>query len=62
MQTYDFNSPLKGNQPNIRGGVHPEQRKEATADRPIDFGLPLPPMLYLVPERKALLPLQNNVL
>jgi len=37
----------KSNQPRIRGGVHPEQRKEATADRPIDLGLPLPPMLYL---------------
>jgi len=31
----------------IRGGVHPEPRKEATADRPIDTDFPLPPMLYL---------------
>lgn len=36
-----------GGQPKIRGGVHPEPRKEATADRPIDRAFPLPPMFYL---------------
>ncbi len=44
----DIHSLLNGNrQPKIRGGVHPEQRKEATADHPIDTGFPLPSMLYL---------------
>lgn len=37
----------------IRGGVHPEPRKEATADRAIATDFPLPPMLYL--------PLQQHV-
>lgn len=37
----------------IRGGVHPEARKEATADTPIALTFPLPPMLYL--------PLQQHV-
>jgi electron transport complex protein RnfC len=37
----------------FRGGVHPEPRKEATADQPIDTGFPLPAMLYL--------PLQQHV-
>jgi electron transport complex protein RnfC len=37
----------------IRGGVHPEPRKTATADRLIDQNFPLPAMLYL--------PLQQHV-
>ena len=31
----------------VRGGVHPEARKDATADRVIDTGFPVPDMLYL---------------
>ncbi|MDD5033917.1 MAG: electron transport complex subunit RsxC [Methylococcaceae bacterium] len=31
----------------IRGGVHPEPRKAATSDRPIDVAFPMPAMLYL---------------
>ena len=31
----------------IRGGVHPEPRKEATAKEAIETAFPLPPMLYL---------------
>lgn len=37
----------------IRGGVHPESRKEATSSRAIATDFPLPPMLYL--------PLQQHV-
>ncbi|WP_045223614.1 electron transport complex subunit RsxC [Methyloterricola oryzae] len=37
----------------IRGGVHPEPRKGATADQTIDTAFPLPKMLYL--------PLQQHV-
>ena len=44
---FDLKALLQGNQPKIRGGVHPEPRKEATADQPIDTNFPLPPMLYL---------------
>jgi electron transport complex protein RnfC len=36
-----------GETPKIRGGVHPEQRKESTAGVAIDLTMPLPPMLYL---------------
>jgi electron transport complex protein RnfC len=31
----------------IRGGVHPEPRKAATAEQPIELSFPLPKMLYL---------------
>ena len=34
-------------QPRIRGGVHPEPRKEGTARKRIDRRLPMPKMLYL---------------
>ena len=44
---FDLHALWNGKQPKIRGGVHPEPRKEATADRPIDTAFPLPPMLYL---------------
>ena len=44
---FDITELLKRDKPKIRGGVHPEPRKEATADRPIDTAFPMPPMLYL---------------
>jgi electron transport complex protein RnfC len=44
---FDIAALLFPSAPKIRGGVHPEPRKEATADRPIDTAFPLPPMLYL---------------
>lgn len=47
MVIFDMQAFWSWNGPRIRGGVHPEPRKEATADRPIDSAFPLPPMLYL---------------
>jgi len=47
MALFDIQALWTGGNNRIRGGVHPEPRKEATADRPIDLGFPLPPMLYL---------------
>ncbi|MFM8332637.1 MAG: electron transport complex subunit RsxC, partial [Candidatus Methylumidiphilus sp.] len=47
MALFDISTLWSPSIPKIRGGVHPEQRKEATADHPIDLNFPLPPMLYL---------------
>lgn len=44
---FDIHALWSLGQPKIRGGVHPEPHKEATADRAIDRDFPLPPMLYL---------------
>ena len=51
MSPFDF--VLRWSRRKIRGGVHPEPRKEATAGRPIDTAFPLPKSLYL--------PLQQHV-
>jgi len=53
MAIFDISTLWQTKPGTIRGGVHPEQRKEATSDRPIDTDFPLPPMLYL--------PLQQHV-
>lgn len=37
----------------IRGGVHPEPRKESTSDRPIETAFPLPKRLYLSLQQHA---------
>jgi electron transport complex protein RnfC len=47
MTLLDIHALWAGNGQKIRGGVHPEPRKEATTDRAIDREFPLPPMLYL---------------
>lgn len=47
MALFDISTLWQTKPGTIRGGVHPQPRKEATADRPIDRDFPLPPMLYL---------------
>lgn len=47
MTLLDIHALWAGSRPKIRGGVHPEPRKEATTDRAIDREFPLPSMLYL---------------
>jgi electron transport complex protein RnfC len=47
MLPLDIHSLWRSGVGKIRGGVHPESRKTATADRPIDAAMPLPAMLYL---------------
>jgi len=47
MALFDISMLWSASTPKIRGGVHPEPRKEATAEQPIDTSFPLPPMLYL---------------
>ncbi len=47
MAIFDISALWTGHSPKIRGGVHPEQHKEATASLPIDLDFPLPDMLYL---------------
>ncbi|QFY42482.1 electron transport complex subunit RsxC [Candidatus Methylospira mobilis] len=39
--------PFAGLESRIRGGVHPEARKESTAGKAIDTDFPLPSMLYI---------------
>jgi electron transport complex protein RnfC len=53
MALFDISMLWQPKIPKIRGGVHPEPRKESTADQAIDTAFPLPPMLYL--------PLQQHV-
>jgi electron transport complex protein RnfC len=47
MTMWPFAFTTFWSRPKIRGGVHPEPRKEATAGLSIDTGFPLPKKLYL---------------
>ncbi|NJD05223.1 MAG: hypothetical protein FIA97_01855 [Methylococcaceae bacterium] len=47
MLLFDIHALWSNGVGKVRGGVHPEPRKEATEERLIDSGLPLPAMLYL---------------